>query len=181
MISLAELDAKYDRLYALITSRMDAIAKARCRDKPLKNRSGQTVKPATVQCGTVCRQKQNCKLTKTELRKVRSAFTGKSKQEMAKAIKALIASKKSGRSSVGATYEVTDKPRTEKNLERREKRYQKSVAAAEKRAKAKAPPKAPDDPVVRLGKPLYDLVTTPEEAIASGRAILGDKIGKMAA
>ena len=186
----AELEEKYNRIYALIASRMDAIAKAKCRDKPLTNRSGKVVKPATIQCGTVCRQKRNCKVTKGELRKVRSAFKGKSKREMAEAVKALIESKKAGQSSTRATYEVTEKPRKEKNIERREKRYQRSVEQAEKRAKAKIPPVIPKVPkatrikktaTTGLGKPIHDRVSTPEEAIANGRAILGDLIDKMAA
>ena len=142
MITLAELEEKYDRLYALIKTRMDAVAKekakAKCRDKPLVSRTGRVVKPATIECGTVCRQKQNCKVTKGELRKVRSAFNGKSKREMAEAVKALIESKKAGQSSTRATYEATAEPLREKNRERREKRYQKSLTQAEKRAKAKS-------------------------------------------
>ena len=178
MITPDSIEAKYQRIQALI-ERMDAQSK--CRDKPLTNRSGKVVKPATVQCGTVCRQKQNCKVTKGELRKVRSAFKGKSKREMAEAIKALIASKKAGQSSTRATYEVTEKPRKEKNIKRREKRFERSVEQSEKRTKAKIAPDLPETPAVRLGKPIHDRVTTPEEAIANGRAILGDLIGKMAA
>ena len=178
MITPDSIEAKYQRIQTLI-ERMDAQSK--CRDKPLTNLSGKVVKPATVQCGTVCRQKQNCKVTKGELRKVRSAFKGKSKREMAEAVKALIASKKAGQSSTRATYEATEKPRREKNIKRREKRFERSVEQSEKRAKAKIAPDLPETPAVRLGKPIHDRVTSPEEAIANGRAILGDLIGKMAA
>lgn len=148
MLSFEELLRKADLIERMITARMDAKAdakarakaraKAECREKALFSRTGRMVKPATVRCGTICRQKKNCKVTKTELKKVRSAFKGKTKQEITSAIKALIAAKKAGQSSVGATYEVTKDVRAEQGKQRQEKRYQKSVAAAEKRAKDKA-------------------------------------------
>ena len=195
MINPDSIEAKYKRLQAII-ERMDAQskakakakaksntkAKAKCREKPLKNRAGRVVKPATVQCGAVCRQEQNCNVSKRELKKVTSAFKGKSQEELLAAVQALLASKKSGQSSTRATYEATEKARIEKNIERREKIFQKSVDQAEKRVRAKdLPDTPPKTNEVRLGKPLYDRVTTIEEAIANGRAILGDKIDKMAA
>ena len=170
MITPDSIEAKYQRIQALI-ERMDAQPK--CRDKPLKNRAGRVVKPATVQCGTVCRQKQNCTVTKGELREVRSAFEGRPKQEIAAAIKALIEAKKTGRLSAIA-HGPKGEDKDQKPVSAREKRAKDPSAQAEPRSK-------PKDPTVQLGKPTHDRITSPEEAIASGRAILGDLIGKMAA
>lgn len=176
------LDQKFAYALALAQERRDARkatgTKPQCRDKPVVSRTGRVVKPATILCGSVCRQKRNCKITKAQLALVRRRMPGATNQEIAKALRTAMEKKRQGMGTAGALYEGTKGARGKRGREALERTRQKKSAPKQESALVKPPGAAHS---VRLGKPLYQTVQTAEEAIASGRAILGDLIERMAA
>jgi len=123
------LDQKFAYALALAQERRDARkakgAKPECRDKPVVSKTGRVVKPATVQCGSVCRQKQNCRITKKQLDAVRRQMPGASRREVAEAIKKAMAKKREGMGTKGALYEGTKGARAKQGRERIEARKRK--------------------------------------------------------
>ena len=138
------LDQKFAYALALAQERRDARkakgAKPQCRDKPLVSKTGRVVKPATVQCGSVCRQKQNCRITKKQLDQVRKQMPGASRREVAEAIKKAMAKKREGMGTKGALYEGTKGARGARGNERIEARKRKGEAQSKPNPDGHFPP-----------------------------------------
>ena len=112
------------------------VSKSKCNPKPTTNSKGAVIRPATFPCGSVCRQKQNCGLSKSEEATIARRTKGLGEQELRKAI--VLAKRKKRQGKLGAVYEATSDALSIKGKQRQEQRRQKSVTAAEKRKSRKA-------------------------------------------
>lgn len=156
------LNQKFAYALALAQERRDA-QKARKRTgsrRSQKPRCGQNSGAKTVQCGAVCRLPENCKVSKREQGYLEKM--GATPEDISRAAKAK-------RGEGLALGEI-----------QRELRNRRSQVIAEARAvPAPALGRLNKDGSVTLGEPLHKKVSTPSEAIANGRAILGELLEEM--
>jgi len=138
------------------------------------------VKPATVACGSVCRQKQNCRITKKQIEKVRRQMPGASRREVAEAIKKAMEKKRQGMGTAGALYEGTREARSTQGKKRIEARKRKGEQAVKpqpspstaKKAKAKRGATFKDSTVEIAGK-RGDRLTVPSKRIGDIHLVEG--------
>lgn len=118
-----------DELPDLVFSRLDAKAAklgkpaaSKCNPKPVKNSKGIIVRPATFPCGSVCRQKQNCGLSKAEKQRVQSRLKGEDDRAVKLAMVRAARAKRQGQSGTGAVYAATKEALGAAGQARNEKR-----------------------------------------------------------
>ena len=142
-----------DELSDLVFSRLDAKAAklgkpaaSKCNPKPVKNSKGIIVRPATFPCGSVCRQKQNCGLSKAEKQRVQSRLKGEDDRAVKLAMVQAARAKRQGQSGTGAVYAATKEALGAAGQSRNEKR---KARGGKPRAVSPAPapkPQPPSDP-----------------------------------
>ena len=114
------LDQKFAYALALAQERRDA-RKPECRKTAVVSKSGKVLKPATIACGSTCRQPKNCGLSKAEKRRIQSRV-GTDPDALRRAIVVAKRKKRQGRSGTGAVYEATKEALGAAGQARNEKR-----------------------------------------------------------
>ena len=140
------LDQKFAYALALAQERRDA-RKPECRKTAVVSKAGKILKPATIACGSTCRQPKNCGLSKAEKQRIQSRV-GTDPDALRRAIVVAKRKKRQGQSGTGAVYEATKEALGAAGQARNEKRK----ARGEKVPKS-GPQPQPEPIPVSPGKP----------------------------